>query len=161
MAAPIHFKDSNNFISKNAKKILLPAIAGTSLMTVFSYVIAALEDKNFSEPELLAHIEKRLLKAPKKIALPAGWVTHYGVGVIITLFFYLVRQNRNLKPAFKSSFVLGAVGGLSAIIAWKLALKTLPRRSDSFYKKFYNQLFVAHFVFAATIILTEKAIKRC
>ena len=144
----------------NTKNILLPAIAGTSLMTVFSYVIAELEDKNFSEPELLAHIEKRLLKAPKKIALPAGWVTHYGVGVIITLFFYLVRQNTNLKPVFKGSFALGALGGLSAIMAWKLALKVLPRRSDNFYKKFYSQLFVAHFVFAATVILTEKAIKR-
>jgi hypothetical protein len=160
MAASLHLNKTNTFISRNAKNILLPAIAGTSLMTVFSYIITELEDKNFSEPELLAHIEKRLLKAPKKIALLAGWATHYSVGIMITSFFYLIRQNTNMKSAFKGSLILGALSGLSAIVAWKIALKTLPGRSDNFYNKFYSQLFVAHFVFAATVILTEKAIKR-
>ena len=141
----------------STKNILLPAIAGTSLMTLFSYAIAGLEEKNFSEPELLAHIEKKALpKTAKKLALPAGWVTHYGVGVVWVLLFNLIRHNRNISPVFKSIFGLGGLSGLASILAWKLLLKSLPRRSRSYYVKFYSQLFVVHFIFAVTAILTEK-----
>jgi hypothetical protein len=45
----------------NYKKILLPTITATSIMTLFSYIIAKLEGENFSEPELLAQLEKKVL----------------------------------------------------------------------------------------------------
>lgn len=56
----------------NAKNNLLPAITGTSLMTLFSDFISKLEKSNFNESELLADIEKKHLPSSlKQLALPA------------------------------------------------------------------------------------------
>lgn len=140
-------------------KILLPAIAGTSLMTLFSHIIADVENKNFSEPELLAQIHQKILpQLTKELALPAGWITHYSIGVIFSALYYIILKNPNLKSAIKNSFLLGSLSGLVAIAAWKILLKALPKRSDRFYNRFYAQLFAAHLVFAFTVIRIQKSI---
>ena len=139
-----------------AQKIILPAIAATSVMTMFSYLIAHHEKKNFSESELLAKVEKMQLRLPKKVALPAGWVTHYAVGVMMTLMFELYKKYLNHKPASNRTITFGVFAGLLAIAAWKILFKMLPRRSHDFYKKFFIQLFIAHLIFAVAITGTQK-----
>ena len=141
----------------NVKNILLPAIAGTSLMTISSYIASHLEQKNFREPELLARIEKKLLQLPKDVALPAGWITHYSVGAALTLLYTYLKQNADVRPKFKTGLAFGASSGILSILVWKLALKILPARSKSFYNKYYTQLFLVHFVFAFIVLITQKA----
>lgn len=134
-------------------KILLPAIIGTSVMTLFSHIIADVENKNFSEPELLAQIHQKILpQITKELALPLGWITHYSVGVMFTILFYLIRKNPGIKPAIKSSISLGILSGLASIVVWKVLLKALPKRSHKFYNRFYTQLFAAHLIFAIAVI---------
>ena len=143
----------------NAQKILLPAFAATSVMTAFSYLIAELEKKNFSESELLAKIEKKQLHLSKQLALPAGWATHYTVGIVMTLLFEIYKKYFNAKPVFYHTIIYGTFAGLLAITAWKLLFTMRPQRSYNFYKKFFMQLFVAHLVFAGVITATQKLIQ--
>lgn len=140
----------------NLKSTLLPAIAGTSLMTISSYVISHSEEKNFSEPELLARIEKRLLKLSGDVALPAGWVTHYTVGVVLTYMHNFLKEDQGGKSILQTGIIFGASTGFLAILAWKHALSLLPRRSKNFYNKYYTQLFLVHFVFAFTVLVTQR-----
>jgi hypothetical protein len=135
-----------------AQKIILPAITATSVMTVFSYLIAHYEKKNFSESELLGKIEKKQLRLLKQLELPAGWATHYAVGVIMSLMFELYKNNFRTKSTLQQIIIFGTFGGLLGMSAWKLLFKMLPERSYKFYKKFYSQLFVAHLIFAAAVI---------
>ena len=142
------------------KKILLPSAVATSLMTLFSYLIAEKENKNFSEPELLATIEKKKLPASlKQLALPGGWLTHYSVGVLMALFFDVTWQQFNIKSTLNRSIVAGTLGGLVAIGSWRLLFTSLPRHSKNYYKKFYAQLFIAHIVFALAQTATQKQTK--
>ena len=139
------------------KKVLLPSVVATSLMTLFSYLITEGEKKNFSEPELLAKIEKKkLFGLSKQYALPAGWATHYIVGIIMTAFFNLTWQQLNINSRFKRAVVSSLLGGAIAICAWRLLFTMLPKRSYNFHKKFYTQLFIAHIVFAFTVIAAQK-----
>lgn len=144
----------------NAQKILLPAFAATSVMTAFSYLIAELEKKNFSESELLAKIEKKQLRLPKQLALPAGWATHYAVGIVMTLLFEFYKKYFNKKPAFYHTIIYGTLGGFVAIAAWKILFTMLQQRSADFYRKFYIQLFLVHLIFAGTITISQKAIRK-
>ena len=144
----------------NVKPILLPAIAATSLMTISSYIVSHIASKNFSEPELLGRIEKRLLQVSKKTTLPAGWLTHYSVGVALTCMYSILSKNIHKKSTLKNGLAFGVLSGISAIIAWKLALKLLPKRADGFYNKYYAQLFLVHFVFAFGVVLTQKALQK-
>ena len=141
------------------KKILLPSVAATSFMTLFSYLIANTEKKNFSEPELLAKIEKKKLAASKQFALPAGWITHYMVGVLMTLFFDITWQQFKVRSTLHRGITSGVLSGLMAIGAWRLLFAALPKRSANFYKKFYTQLFIAHIIFSLTATAVQKATK--
>ena len=138
------------------QKTLLPAITATSLMTLFSYLIAEYEKKNFSEAELLSKIEKNQFHLPETIALPAGWTTHYAVGVLMTLLFETYKLIFKKKPAFYDTVIFGTFAGLLAIVSWKQLFKMLPKRQHNFYRKFYIQLFVAHLIFAATVTTLQK-----
>ncbi len=140
------------------RKVLLPAIAGTSVMTLFSYLISALEKKNFSEPQLLAAIEKQFIPpALRKLSLPAGWLSHYSIGVLMTLAFDCMWHILNIKAPAKKGLTAGISGGLIAVISWKLLFTKLPCRSHNYYKQFYLQLYVAHFIFALVIAATQFA----
>jgi hypothetical protein len=139
-----------------AKKILLPSVAATSLMTLFSYLIAETEKKNFSEPELLAKIEKKKLDISKRYALPAGWATHYAIGILMALFFNVTWQQFKIKSTFHRGLTSGMAGGLIAIGSWRLLFAALPKRSAKYYKKFYTQLFIAHIIFALTVTAMQK-----
>jgi len=144
----------------NVKIILLPALAATSLMTLSSYIASEIEAKNFSEPELLARIEKRLLQVSKQVALPAGWLTHYSVGIALTFLYTILIKKIHNKPTIKAGLAFGALTGVTAILAWKLALKLLSKRSKHFYNKYYIQLFLVHFVFAFAVLLTQKSMHK-
>jgi hypothetical protein len=141
------------------KKVLLPSVVATSLMTLFSYLIAETENKNFSEPELLAKIEKKNLDVSKQFALPAGWLTHYSIGVLINLFFDITWEQFKIKSTFNRGITSGVLGGLIAIGAWRLLFAALPKRSANYYKKFYTQLFIAHIIFSLTATAVRKATK--
>jgi hypothetical protein len=141
-----------------ADKTLVPSIAATSLMTLFSYCMSELEEKNFSEPELLAHIEKKAL--PKKLSLPAGWATHYTIGILMTLSFNVIWSALRVKPTFQRGLISGSIGGLIAIVSWRILFSALPSRSRNYYSKFYTQLFLAHLVFGLTVTLTQRLIDK-
>lgn len=143
----------------HTQKILLPAITATSVMTLFSYIIAEKENENFSESELLGKIEKKQLNLPKQIALPAGWVTHYAIGISMTTLFEIYKLVFRKKTAFNQTIIFGTLAGLLAIVSWKQLLKTLPKRQDNFYRQFFIQLFIAHLIFAGTITATQKAMR--
>jgi hypothetical protein len=142
-----------------AQKILLPSITATSLMTLFSHLIAEEEKKNFSESKLLGKIEKKQLHVPKQFAIPAGWATHYTIGVMMTLLFETYKLCINKKPAVYHTTIFGVFAGVLSIGAWSQLLKMLPKRSGNYYKKFYMQLFFAHLIFAATLTAAQKATK--
>ena len=129
-------------------------------MTLFSYLIAAYEKKNFSEGKLLAKIESKQFDLPEPLALPAGWATHYTVGCLMTILFEMYKLCFKKQPALPHTIIFGIFGGLLAIVSWKQLFKMLPKKQYNFYKKFYIQLFVAHIIFAGTLTSTQKALKK-
>lgn len=136
----------------NANKILLPAITGTSLMTLFSYLISTYENENFSEPELLAAMGKDILPhAAKHSALPAGWVTHYGIGVLITSMYKYFDKNRNNKLVLRNGILLGGLSGIAGVAMWKLFFRIHPAPPSVPLRKFFIQLLWVHLVFGITV----------
>ena len=135
----------------NAHKILLPAVTGTSLMTLFSYLISTYENENFSEPELLAAMEKDLLpQAAKQLALPAGWATHYGIGVLIS-WIYEQANKRNNRSVLTKGMMLGGWSGIAGVAMWQLFFRIHPAPPSVAVRKFFIQLLWAHLVFGISV----------
>jgi hypothetical protein len=141
----------------NANRILLTGTAATSIMTAFSYLLSGKENKNYREPELLTFLlENRWPDLQRKQAFPAGWATHYALGIIWAIAHELILENTPLKPNTSSALLLGAFGGLTGIVIWGMLFKSNPQPPKIHYRSFYRQLVLAQLIFSTTVVILHK-----
>ena len=140
-------------------KILISAIAGTTAMTIFSYLVSEYENKNFREPEVLGQLVERLpVNYSKKSALMAGWSLHYTIGISFVVFYHKLWKQKKIKPSITSGAMLGAASGLAGITAWKGMFEVHPCPQAKNLKSFFGHLMLAHVVFGVFSALTYKLI---
>ena len=140
-------------------KIISSAIAGTSAMTLFSYLVSKSENKNFREPEVMAQLIERFPKScSKKLALIAAWNIHYAIGLSFVVLYNEIWKKEKIKPSFTSGVVLGAASGLVGIVGWKSAFEAHPNPPAKNLKPFLGHLLAAHMVFGIVSALTYKLI---
>jgi Protein of unknown function (DUF2938). len=132
-----------------AKDVLVSAITGTTFITAFSYLVSELDDKNFSEPERLGQLAKRLLPIlNKEEKLITGWAAHYLVGLLFALIYLELWTQGKVKPTLGQTLLLGGVSGILAVAIWKTVFKLHPLPPSLSFNKYYLQLIPAHVVFA-------------
>lgn len=138
-------------------KILISAIAGTTAMTIFSYLVSGFENKNFREPEVLGQLVERL---PQSCSIESaqikGWSLHYAIGILFVAFYDKLWKQKKLKPSFTSGALLGGVSGLAGIVAWKGMFEAHPNPPAKNLKSFFGHLLLAHVVFGIFSALTYK-----
>jgi hypothetical protein len=136
------------------RKTLISGLAGTTLMTLFSYAISETKKRNFKEPDLLGGLLQNKLES-KKLALPAGWSTHYTMGILWAFVFEFLFEKARLKRDLKNGIILGGLSGVTGIIAWRMAFKMHPNPPRIDANGFYKQLLIAHIVYS--IVLTKSS----
>ena len=135
---------------------LLSATAGTTLMTLFSYLVSLAADKNFSEPEHLGTLMHRLVPgSSKQASQAAGWGAHYAVGLLFVMAYQQLWKGGKIKKSLANGLVLGALSGALAVLVWKATMKSHPAPPWIDFTKFYIQLVPAHIVFAVCATLTS------
>lgn len=139
-------------------KILISAIAGTSAMTIFSYLVSASENRNFREPQVLGQLIERLPKSlSKKPAQIAGWSLHYAIGTSFVAFYNELWKRTKIKPSLASGALLGAASGLIGVTGWKGMFEVHPNPLAKNLKPFFGHLMLAHVVFGVFSALAYKA----
>lgn len=130
-------------------KITIAAIAGTTFMTSFSYVMAKMRKKQFKEPELLNKLVSRagIIKVSPSKNHITGWLLHYSVGFFFSTVYDRIWTKSAVKPNLISGITLGAISGIFGIIIWNLTFKIHPNPPKTHLKEFYIQLFFAHLIF--------------
>ena len=122
---------------------VLTALAATTMMTVFSYVLSYIVKVNFKEPEHLSVMLKRIPIHDRV----AGWAMHYFVGLLFVVAYFLMWKN-GIEANTGSGLAIGAISGLMAILVWHLTLRLHPHPPRIHRIPFYIQLVPAHIVFA-------------
>ena len=144
-----------------AEEIIIPGIAGTTFMTLFSEAAGQIANENFSEPDLLSKLYHRLAPAePKPIAKLMGWLGHYAVGLMFSSVYNKLWDKKLVKASGKNSIWLGTASGALAIGVWKTTFTTHPAPPGIDFKKYYTQLFLAHVVFAMLATFAYQQIKK-
>lgn len=137
--------------------VLLPSVAGTSAMTLFSYLVSESKNRNFREPEVLGQLIQRMPKGfLKEHAQFAGWFIHYAIGVIFMVFYNELWKQKRIQPSLTSGAVLGGVSGLAGIIGWKGMFEVHPNPPTKNLKSFFGHLMLAHVVFGIFCSLVYK-----
>ena len=148
--------NSHNYKTE-VEKVLSSAVAGTSVMTLFSYAVSESKSENFREPDVLAKMLINLKPSVnKEKARFAGWTTHYATGVLFAFIFYQLWQRGTLEPNLKNALILGAASGIFGIIIWKVTFKIHPNPPSIKVTKYLGHLFLAHLVFGAFALFGYK-----
>jgi len=138
-------------------KTVIPAVVGTSAMTLFSYLVSGVVNKNFREPEILGQLANRLPNgASRKYAQVVGWGAHYATGILFEVIFSALWKRKKIKPSTASGAVLGAASGLAGVIVWKGVFEAHPNPPAKDLKRFFGHLVLAHVVFGVFSALTYK-----
>jgi hypothetical protein len=135
----------------NTKAILYAGVIGTTIMTIFSYILSAKRKKNFKEPQLLQTMINRMPGVKEKDIPFAGWLVHYATGVSWALLFAMLFKKRGKNITLYQEIIFGLCNGTAAIVIWKgfLSLHSHPPVTDR--KEFYIQLIAAHIVFSVVM----------
>ena len=137
--------------------ILLATVAATSLMTAFSYMVSEAFRELYKEPLLLQYLMTRFkigIKGTMKVI--AGWTLHYFIGLLFVLIFHLLWKSGLIEISWLVGLIYGTIIGIIGIGGWVVMfiLSNYKPRID--FKGYYLQLFIAHMIFAMTIILVYK-----
>jgi len=142
---------------KKAESTLIAAASGTTMMTVFSYLVSLLADKNFSEPKHLGTMIHRIFPgSSKRQSQLIGWSAHYAVGLLFLLAYRELWRSGKIKRNIRNGIILGAVSGALAVLIWKGTLKAHPAPPWIDFTNYYIQLVPAHIVFAVCATLTSR-----
>ena len=130
-----------------ALTVISAGITGTSVMTLFSYLVSELQKENFREPEILARLLYRIApQINKQFSHVAGWSLHYSVGFLFAIC-YAKLWGRKKGSSVRSGLLLGGLTGILAIIVWKTTLAMHPSPPKIKFRRFYGHILVAHLVF--------------
>lgn len=129
-------------------KTILAGVAGTTLMTAFSYVVSNVRNKQFREPELLNKLSNRVEKRFHMNHNDAeGWLMHYGVGLFFSSVYDQLWRKTGIRPSVIQSILLGATTGVAGTAIWELTFRMHPNPPKIDFKEYYIQLLAAHAVF--------------
>jgi hypothetical protein len=136
-------------------ELTVAAIMATSTMTLFSYMISKSFRKLYKEPVLLQYLMAAFdFELSKRQKVFASWVLHYFIGLLFVLCFYLPiwLDCAWYKIAIIPSVIFGCIIGCIGIAGWNIMFKLAPSNPPVNPIGYYLQLFLAHIVFAVTIV---------
>lgn len=135
-------------------QIVCGTLVGTSLMTLFSYVVSREKNKQFREPQLINELVSRakIKIAPLKNS-PVGWILHYLTGAVFTLGYYFFWKLTAVDPSLVSGAILGAVNGALGVSIWIISFNLHSNPPDINLKDYYWHLELAHIIFGFGVAL--------
>lgn len=149
---------------KTMEKVIISGVAGTALMTFYSYLKAKEENEKYSEPEMLNELidnSKNLPEIKNEESHPLGWLMHFGTGISFVAIYRLIYKKALQKPDLKNIITIGSLSGIAGILIWEsiFSIHENPPKNDR--KGYFRQLFFAHIVFSAAALLTYKNLNGC
>lgn len=130
----------------------IATIMATTLMTLFSYTVAWIVGQPFREPFLLAVLLNKFKVTDNTTNRVIGWILHYVLGWLFVLFFEVVLQLKWLSVSWSSALIYGVVIGIMGILGWKILFRVTNKKPKMNYTGYYTQLFIAHVIFAFTMV---------
>lgn len=140
--------------------IILGTVVSTTLMTIFSYIVSRLRNRQFTEPVLLNRMlcGFGILKEYQLERNITGWIIHYAVGLLFLLSYYFIWSKTTLDPTISTALILGCFSGLAGIIGWAILFRIQSVPANIRVSEYYTQLFIAHVIFALTATITYRLV---
>ncbi|PQA59523.1 hypothetical protein [Siphonobacter curvatus] len=141
----------------NISELLVASIAGTSLMTLFMYLMSFLTDYKTKVINVLGTLLTFQTKPSGELsysplAVAVGTVAHYAVGFAFALAYGWLWSEEVLQPNLWGILILGTVSGILAVIFWWSFFKIHPKSPDLKLSAYLTAIFLAHYFFVAGVV---------
>ena len=140
--------------------LILGTVVATTLMTIFSYIVSRLRNRQFTEPVLLNRLlcGFGILKEYQLEKSIAGWIIHYAIGLMFLVIYYFVWSKTSFDPTMSTALILGSFSGIAGIIGWAIIFRIQSVPANIRVSEYYTQLFVAHVIFALTATVVYRLV---
>ncbi len=143
-------------------RIMIGALVGTTMMTIFSYLISVGFQKLYKEPVLLKYL---LLKSgaslTKKETAAGGWILHYAIGIFFIATYHFLWKLDCIALTWLNGLFLGIASGIVGVLGWFIMFKISNFKSDIGFTGYYIQLLFAHIIFALSAVAVYKFLIDC
>ena len=143
-------------------RIMIGALVGTTMMTIFSYLISVGFQKLYKEPVLLKYV---LLKSgtslTKKETAAGGWILHYAIGILFIAIYHFLWKLDIVALSWINGLMLGIASGVVGVLGWFIMFKISEFKSDIDFAGYYIQLLFAHIIFALSAVAVYKFLLDC
>ena len=136
-------------------EIIIAALAATSAMTLFSYLISETFRKLYKEPLLLEFLMSSLdFKLSGRQKAIVSWSLHYFIGLLFVILYYLPiwLESDWYQVTIESGLIFGCIVGSVGIAGWNIMFRLSPMDPPADTGGYYLQLFFAHIIFALTVV---------
>ena len=145
--------------------VIAAGIAGTAVMTAYSYYITHKLKKETREPVVLGTLltnEINILGdvSESSKSLIVGNIGHYAVGAAFAISYEMLWQKKIGKPDLKNGIILGLISGLIAVAGWSTLFNIKKRPQKVKLIPFLTQLVPAHVVFATSTVRVYNLLKK-
>lgn len=130
-------------------QIILSVLVGTSLMTLFSYLMTYEVKEQFKEPQLLNKLLNRSDIFDIDNSRFSGWLIHYGMGALFVIVYHFIWKFSPIDPSLLSGAIFGFVSGFIGITGWFFVFRTHHNPPDIDVGDYFTHLIVAHIIFGA------------
>ena len=144
----------------NPWTIIAEGLVGTTLMTLFMYVLTYLTHRTLKVVHILGTMltfstspSGQLSRRP--LAIEIGAAAHYTVGVLFSYCFHLLWYMGIGQPDSLHMLLFGLAFGLFGSTVWYLFFKVHPNPPKVYLRPYLFSLLPAHIIFASGVILTH------
>ena len=133
--------------------ILVSGVLGTSIMTLFTYIIASITGKELSEPKFLNRLmwNSNLFHIEKDDYHLFGWCIHVFIGIVFAASLMLFKICTGFDLTICIGIFLGFVLGLIGVAGWTMLFTLHHNPPEIDFKLFLSQLVIAHMVFGLVV----------
>lgn len=126
--------------------IIISGLAGTTLMTIISYVLTYTLKTQFKEPVLL----QKFLQRSDWIDsgnTTAGWLVHYMAGFGWATIYNFLWRFSVIEPSYLNGSWLGLVSGIIGVGVWWILFKVHKNPPSINLTAYFIHLLVVHIIF--------------
>ncbi len=136
-------------------KIILGGLAGTTIMTCFSYLAGMVANSEFGEPALLNQLinRARSVKGETPRGRWIGWVIHYVTGFFFSAGMAWYFHWSDKLPSWLAGILIGGLLGLAGVAGWWMMLKLHKDPPKIDLLPYFSQLIAAHMLFGLGAVM--------
>ncbi|AWG22974.1 hypothetical protein FFWV33_16290 [Flavobacterium faecale] len=136
-------------------KVVFASVVATSVMTLVSYALSNVLNKQYREPVLLGYLlDSYAIGQTPTMRIYISWSLHYIIGIALVTAYHLLWQSIGLDKMALNLVFLAICTGLIGVVSWIVIFSICRYKPKMDYMGYFIQIFLVHILFTVIAVYT-------